>query len=269
MVQGDDPSRQKLYVEERRAAILSMLEQASSIQVSQIAEAFGVSRVTARADLDALERDGKLRRTHGGAVSLSKTLTVSIQDARVNVNVGAKRAIALAAASLVSDGDSILVDSGTTALEFVRALTGRCGVTVVTDDFTVAEYVDRSMPDMDVIMLGGSLRKGHRYTCGPLTLSALGMLHPDKAFVVPTALVPHRGLMTNYQGMAELKRAFLSAADTTVALLDYAKVGASGLMCFGLMDDLDVLVCDADPEGLLAEEAAEKSVRLVVADPVA
>ena len=72
--------------EERRAAILSMLDRATSVQVTQLAEAFGVSRVTARADLDALARDGKLRRTHGGAVSLSKTLTVSVQDRRINVN---------------------------------------------------------------------------------------------------------------------------------------------------------------------------------------
>ena len=149
--------------EERRVAILSMLERDAFVQVGQLAEAFGVSRVTARADLDALERDGKLRRTHGGATSLSRTLTVSVQDKRVNVNVEAKRAIARRAAVLVADGDSILVDSGTTSLEFVRALAGRASVTVVTDDFTVADFVDRSMPALDVIMLGGTLRKGHRY----------------------------------------------------------------------------------------------------------
>ena len=78
------------FAEERRAAILSMLERNSSVQVAEVADALGVSRVTARADLDALARDGKLRRTHGGAVSLSRTLTVSIQDLRVNVNVEAR-----------------------------------------------------------------------------------------------------------------------------------------------------------------------------------
>ena len=128
--------------EERRAAILSMLDRATSVQVTQLAEAFGVSRVTARSDLDALARDGKLRRTHGGAVSLSKTLTVSVQERRINVNAEAKRSIARLAAPLVEDGDAVLVDSGTTALEFVRAISGRSGVTVVTDDLTIADYVD-------------------------------------------------------------------------------------------------------------------------------
>lgn len=79
-----------LGIDERRAAILALLDRESTVRVSQLAQAFSVSRVTARGDLDALERAGKLRRTHGGAVSLSRQLTVSVQERRVNVNAGAK-----------------------------------------------------------------------------------------------------------------------------------------------------------------------------------
>ncbi|NJE80915.1 DeoR/GlpR transcriptional regulator [Olsenella sp. SW781] len=249
--------------EERRAAILSMLDRAASVQVTQLADAFGVSRVTARADLDALARDGKLRRTHGGAVSLSKTLTVSVQERRINVNVEAKRAIARLAAPLVEDGDSVLVDSGTTALELVRAISGRAGVTVVTDDFTIADYVDRSAPSLDVIMLGGSLRKGHRYTAGPLAMRTLEVLHPRKAFVTPTSYVPGRGLMTNNQDMAELKRAYLTCADRTFVLMDQSKVGAPGLLWFGTLAGVEAVVMDADPDGLVAEDAAEQGCRVL------
>lgn len=249
--------------EERRAAILSMLDRATSVQVTQLAEAFGVSRVTARADLDVLARDGKLRRTHGGAVSLSKTLTVSVQERRINVNAEAKRAIARLAAPLVEDGDSVLVDSGTTALELVRAISGRTGVTVVTDDFTIADYVDRSAPSLDVIMLGGSLRKGHRYTAGPLAMRTLEVLHPRKAFVTPTSYVPGRGLMTNNQDMAELKRAFLTCADRTFVLMDRSKVGAPGLLWFGTLRGVEAVVMDADPDGLVSEDAAEQGCRVL------
>lgn len=249
--------------EERRAAILSMLDRATSVQVTQLAEAFGVSRVTARADLDVLARDGKLRRTHGGAVSLSKTLTVSVQERRINVNAEAKRAIARLAAPLVEDGDSVLVDSGTTALELVRAISGRTGVTVVTDDFTIADYVDRSAPSLDVIMLGGSLRKGHRYTAGPLAMRTLEVLHPRKAFVTPTSYVPERGLMTNNQDMAELKRAFLTCADRTFVLMDQSKVGAPGLLWFGTLRGVEAVVMDADPDGLVSEDAAEQGCRVL------
>ena len=252
-----------MSAEERRSAILSMLDRATSVQVTQLAEAFGVSRVTARADLDALARMGKLRRTHGGAVSLSKTLTVSVQDRRVNVNVEAKRTIARLAAPFVEDGDSVLVDSGTTALELVRAISGRSGVTVVTDDFTIADYVDRSAPSLDVIMLGGGLRKGHRYTAGPLALRTLELLHPDKAFVTPTSYVPGRGLMTNNQDMAELKRAFLGCAEHAYVLMDQSKVGAPGLLWFGTLADAEAVVMDADPAGAVAQDAAELGCRVL------
>jgi DeoR/GlpR family transcriptional regulator of sugar metabolism len=242
------------FAEERRAAIMSMLDRDASVQVADIASAFGVSRVTARADLDALERDGKLRRTHGGAVSLSKTLTVSIQDQRVNVNVAAKQAIARAALRFVHDGDAILVDSGTTALELVRALGSRDGVTVVTGDFTISDFVDRSLPRTDVVMLGGALRKGHRYTYGPLALRSLEALHPTSAFLCPTSYVPGRGLMTNYAAMAELKAAFLSCAEHRYVLMDASKVGAPGLLRFGDLSGVEAVVMDADPDGAVAAD---------------
>ena len=257
-------SMKPLSSEERRMEIMSMLERGASVQVAQLAETFGVSRVTARADLDALERDGKLRRTHGGATSLSRTLTVSVQDRRVNVNAEAKREIARRALSFVEDGDSILVDSGTTALELVRALTGHVGVTVITEDLTISDYVDRSMPNVEAIMLGGSLRKGHRYTNGPLALRTLEVLHPDKAFVTPTAYTAGRGFMTNSQEMAELKRAFLSCADKTYALMDSSKVGARSLMWFGAVNEADCVIMDEDPQGVVTQDAEELGCQLIL-----
>lgn len=143
-------STSRTFAEERRTAIMDMLEHSASVQVADIAQAFGVSTVTARGDLDALAAAGKLRRTHGGAVSLHKTLTVSVQDQRVNVNVDAKQSIARAALELVRDGDTVFVDSGTTALEFVRMLDMRTGITVITADITIADYIDESLPSVDV-----------------------------------------------------------------------------------------------------------------------
>jgi len=246
-----------MLVGERRAQILELLARESTVRVAQVAQEFGVSRVTARADLDALAADGKLRRTHGGAVALTKAVTVSEQERRVNVNVEAKRAIARVAQGLVEDGSSVLVDSGTTGLELVRALGGKRGVTVVTTDLTIADVIDRSLPSLDVVLLGGALNKGHRYTFGPIALHALEGLHPDVAFVCPTAYVPGRGLMTNNQLMAELKRAMLACAEKTYVLMDASKVGARGLMRFGGLEGVDAVVMEADPEGLVAAELGE------------
>lgn len=253
------------FAEERREAILSMLERNTSVQVAEVADALGVSRVTVRADLDALERDGKLRRTRGGAVSLSRTLTVSIQDLRMNVNVEAKRAIARVAATFVEPGQSVLVDTGTTGLELVRALGDHGEVTIVTADLTIADYIDRSMPSAEVVLLGGALRKGHRYTSGAVAVSALSMLRPDIAFVCPTAFAPGHGFMTGYEGMAELKRAFLACAGTTYVLMDSSKVGAHGLFFFGDVGDADAIVMEKDPEGAVADCLEDLPTKLVIA----
>ena len=244
------------FADERRTAIISMLDHAASVQVTDLAQAFGVSTVTVRADLDALEAAGKLRRTHGGAVSLQKRLTISVQDERVNVNVEAKQAIARTAAKLVRDGMTLVVDSGTTALEFVRTLSARSGITVITADITIADYIDEALPMVNVILLGGSLRKGHRYLYGPITMRSLEMLHADLAVVCPGSYIPGRGFMTDYPQMAELKGAIMAAATKTVSLLDASKVGAAGLMQFATIADVDTMVMDADPEGVVAADLA-------------
>jgi len=253
------------FVEQRRAAILAMLEQNTSVQVSEIAKAFGVSCVTVRSDLDVLAHDGKLRRTHGGAISLSKTLTVSIQDRRINVNVEAKRAIAHEAASFVRAGQSVLVDTGTTGLALVQALNSCGALTLITADLTIADYIDRAMPSAEVVLLGGTLRKAHRYTSGPAAVSALLALRPDVAFVCPTSFAPRHGFMTNYEGMAELKRAFLSCAGATYVLMDSSKINAPGLYYFGDVSDVDGIFMKSDPHGVMTACVKDTSTQLVLA----
>lgn len=246
------PSNSRTFAEERRTAIMDMLERSASVQVADIAQAFGVSSVTARGDLDALAAAGKLRRTHGGAVSLHKTLTVSVQDQRVNVNVDAKQAIARTALELVRDGDTVFVDSGTTALEFVRMLDMRSDITVITADITIADFIDESLPSVNVIMLGGELRKGHRYLYGPLTMGALAALHADLAVICPGAFVPGRGFMTDFPQMAEIKQAAIECATQSVVLMDSSKLHARGVYSFAQLGDVQAVVIDKDPNGIIA-----------------
>lgn len=255
----------KAFSEERRTAILGLLEQSSSVQVADLARILGVSTVTVRSDLDALARDGKLRRTHGGAVSLSKTITVSIQDRRINVNASAKRQIARAAARQVQDGSSIIVDSGTTGLEFVRCLASRTGLTVVTADFTIADFIDRSLPNIDVVLLGGNLRKGHRYLYGPLVTRSLEVLHARQAFLCPTAYVPGCGFMTNYAQMAEVKSAMMHAANERIVLMDASKIGGAGLVRFARPSEVERVVMDADPSSTMAGELEGRPAVLEIA----
>ena len=265
------PSATHSFAEERRAAIMAMLDRSASVQVAELARTFGVSAVTIRTDLDALEADGKLRRTHGGAVSLHKTLTVSIQDRRVNVNVAAKQAIARAAIELVDDGNALLVDSGTTALEFVRMLGSKSDITVVTADVTVANFIDESLPSVDAICWAVRCAKATA-TCTARSPCARSSPACRQGLPCPTALVPGRGFMTNYEQMAEVKAGMMRAAGARIVLMDASKVNGSGLFRFAGIDDADVIVMDRDPQGLVATEleALENAAtrpRLVLAQP--
>ena len=198
-----------------------------------------------------------MRRTHGGAVSLHKRLTVSTQDRRINVNVAAKQAIAQSAIELVNDGDTLLVDSGTTALEFVRLLDQRDGITVITADITIADYIDESMPSVDVVMLGGALRKGHRYLYGPLTMQALQMVHADLAVMCPGALSPAAALRPTFPRWPRPKTAMIAAAHQSVALMDASKVNGRGMYRFAELADVDSIVMDRDPDHAVATSIAE------------
>lgn len=259
------PEQKQLLVDERRTAIMSILDRDGAVQVAELADLLNASKVTIRSDLDALDHAGKLRRTHGGAVALSRHVTVSLQDRRINVNADAKRRIGSLAATLVPDGASIFVDSGTTALELVRSLEVRNGITIITTDLTIADYVDRSLPRADVILLGGMLRKAHRYTAGPIAFHVLEGLRPDISFVCPTGYALGVGLMTNYFEMGEMKRQAMHCSPLTYVLFDASKIDASCLVKFGTLDEADAIVMDRDPNGVIAAELGDASGKLLLA----
>lgn len=237
----------QLYVEERRAAILEVIEKSSTASVADLARAFEVSAVTIRQDLDALDKLGKIRRTHGGAVSLSRHISVSVQDQRFNMNAEAKAAIAKRARELVHPGDYLFVDSGTTAIELVKELRTISHLTIVTADLTVADLVDQSLPEAELILLGGSVRKAHRYVAGSLTEDMLSRLHVNTAFICPGALAPKQGFLTEFEAMGAVKRAAIQCADTTYVLMDSSKIDGRGLICFASLDEVDALIIEKSP----------------------
>ena len=113
------------------------------------------------------------------------------------------------------------------------------------------------MPSVDVVMLGGALRKGHRYLYGPLTMQALQMVHADLAVMCPGAFVPGCGFTTDFPQMAETKTAMISAARQSVALMDNSKVNGRGMYRFAELTDVNTIVMDRDPDHAVATSIAE------------
>lgn len=247
----------KMLADERRARIMEELEHKSTVLVADLCKKFDVSEVTVRSDLKKLEDAGKLRRTRGGAVSIMRTITISYPDQRMNVNSAAKRAIAARAAELISDGESLMVDTGTTTFEFVRSLAGKRDITIVTSDLSIATYADSNLPHADVICIGGHLRKNHRYLTGMMTLKNLSEIFVDKAVLATDAFTPGKGFTTEFMGNAEVKRSFLQQARDKIMLMDASKVRAPRFIKFGDVSDFDALVMDYDPDGKVSKAIEE------------
>lgn len=253
---------------ERHRFILEWLADRPSVTIGNITERFGISDVTARHDLSLLESQGKLRRVRGGAVSLTRSLAITYPEERINFNVAAKRAIGKIAAGFVSDGDVIVVDIGTTSFYFVQQLVERHDITIITGDLAIANYASFNLPYADVILLGGSLRKGHVYVAGSLTLNSMQGLYADKAFLSADGFHPDRGFTVEHDFSATIKRVYNTNSRQRFMLFDSSKVGRTSFYRFADLSDFDVVITESDPGDLVrsAVGRAHGAPRLLIAD---
>ena len=152
----------RLFPEERREIILELLATTPKVLVADLSDRFGVSAFTVRADLDELERAGKLMRCHGGAMAVGKTAFVEEYEKRFAQNREAKQRIGALAADLVEPGDSVIVDTGTTTIELVRNLAGVSDLTLLTSDLEIASLAEKLLPRANIFFLGGYIRTGLR-----------------------------------------------------------------------------------------------------------
>lgn len=219
--------KELLFAEERKSRIIELLKENSKLLVPDLCEYFNVSPATIRNDLRELENAGLLKRTHGGAISNTKTGFELNSYQKEVKNLAEKKAIARFAAELVEDGDTIALDTGTTTLEFARMLTGKKGITVVLNDIAIASFLEDNS-DASIILIGGILRKSFHCTIGPTAVKALSGLNVDKAFMATNGITVKKGLTTPDINQAEVKKAMIEIASEIIVLCDSSKIGNYG-----------------------------------------
>lgn len=231
---------------QRHEMILTALRERSRITVTDLAELTQCSEMTIRRDLDALERDGLLRRVRGAAVSMLAGEETPFA-VRSRQHVDAKRRIGLAVAGLLDDGESVVFDSGTTALEAARAATGR-RLTVlplslhIAAAFEQAEHVHQVLP-------GGDVRKPEQAFIGPLTEYALDRMRFDTLVLGCCGVSGKDGVTAYDLAESQVKRAAVRASARVVAAVDASKLGRRAFARVCELDALHVLVTDsAAPE---------------------
>ena len=245
------PEGRTVIADVRRAGIAEVLRDAGSITVADVEERYGVSPMTARRDLAELERRGLARRTHGGAVLPSIAGQEDSFLSRVGHHSEAKAALGAAAAELVGEGESVFLDSSSSAYHAARAILDRgIRATLITNSQPIMELV-ASHPDTEaeLVGVGGSLRRLTRSFVGPLATGAVLAHAADRLFFSVKGLSRDRVLMDADPLEAEVKRSMVRRADEVVLLIDPSKLEARGLSVIGDLDAVDgVLATGLDPE---------------------
>ena len=245
---------------DRQAQLLARLREDGQARVEVLARDLGVTPSTIRRDLTRLANDGALVRTYGGA---AVSTTAGARRAALDERLGAKRAIAAVAADLVEDGQTIAISSGTTTLELARRLTHR-RLTVITNALDIAAVLlDR--PGIELVVLGGVVRPGMHSTLGHLAELALGQLRADALYMGIGAVGAEQGLMNDSIPEILTDRALRRSARTCVVLADASKLGTvAPAFVFGL-DQVDMLVTDADADPREVAELEARGLHVIVA----
>lgn len=228
---------------QRRDSILSHLWAHKHARVEALADMFDVSTVTVRADLSTLEAAGLVVRLRG-AVRLSKSADVELAFAeRRRTNGAAKARIGEAAAAFVQEGDAIILDAGTTTLEIAHNLKEREQLTVLTNGLDIAMELAH-MPGMEIVMLGGFIRKSALSFSGREAEMSLALHRVQRLFLGVDAFDIEAGLTTDHEGEARLNRAMLDAAAEVVVVADSSKMGRRALNLVTPISQIDYLITD-------------------------
>lgn len=236
----------RLFREERRHKIVEFVNERQKVIVADLADYFDVTTATIRGDLRALEDEGHLERTHGGAISVQHEDPVTTtMKTRISVHRKQKQRIAREAAKLVSDGDFILIDSGTTAQTFVRMLADKRNLTILTNDIVLAHIAELELPDVSAIMVGGMIRNQYNCTEGTEAIAMLRSYYAPRFFLSTDSFSIEKGFSTFQMEQAVIKRAMLEQSDEHVLLADSSKIGVNAPIRFAGLEDIGVFITDA------------------------
>lgn len=228
----------------RRGEIRALLAENQAVSISDLAARFGVSEMTIRRDLDALEQSGQVQRTHGGAVLTERLIFEFDFRERQQAQREAKRAIARRAAELVEPGMRVLLDTGTTTLELAALLTAMDRLTVITPSLAVVSLLQFS-PGVDVILLGGVIRRGSPDLTGAITEYCLDLFAADVCFQGADAIGPDGSIYNSDLRLASVDRKMRSRSARTFILADSTKFGRTALARSGALTEVEALITDA------------------------
>ncbi len=260
-----DKAESSLLIDERRRMIRELVQTQGRVTVEELAERFGISVVTIRSDLNALASTGALLRTHGGALAQRDTEEVPI-SVKQKQHHDQKVRIATEAVRLIRDGETILLDSGTTTEEIAKQIRGLRlqSLNVITNALNIAVLL-APVPHINLIMPGGLLRPNSFSLSGPQAVTALQGLYADRLFLGVDSLDPEIGLMTPHLLEAQLNAQMMKISRQVVAVADASKLMKRNLSVIAGIEQLDLLITDRDADPAIVDELRRRGVDVVLA----
>jgi DeoR family galactitol utilization operon repressor len=242
---------------ERERIILNKLSEEGSVSVGALARDLGLSEVTIRGDLRALEDKGWINRRWGGAAPVMHRDILERQREFPE----RKNAIARAAAELVRDGDVIMIEAGTTTALIARYLAGKRDVHIVTNSTLVFSYA-RMNPGLQITMTGGEFRRPTESLVGPIALETIARVNVRLAFVGTDGFSLERGITTHLLEGAEIVKAMKARAGTTVLVADSSKYGKTGFVSVLPLQDMDLILTDGGLADMAETELRDAGITI-------
>jgi DeoR family fructose operon transcriptional repressor len=261
----EDPNRENALPAKRHLELMDLIRARGQMTVNELSSYFGVSGDTVRRDLDLLASQGLLKRTHGGAVAMDNLVH---QDStfmqRMSTRVPAKKRIAGAACKLITDGETLLLNGGSTTRLFAAELSARRNLTIVTNNLTIPATL-ASECVRDVYVLGGQYKGDAQVTVGPVGFVSAASIKVDSAVIGVGGVTIKEGLTTTVLEEASMILGMINAARRTIVLADGSKLGHSAFAQIASLERIDIIVTDQEPPADLVQALKEARVELIIA----
>lgn len=250
-----------LKIDVRRKRILELLERHGQVNAAQLSEMLGATTATIRTDLRALEEEGYAERIQGGAILKTRFQP----SAAATTNLAEKKAIALAAADVIQNGDTLFINAGTTTREIALALKGHRGLNIVTNSVAVAMELS-GLPTIRLVLLGGELNTQYAFTCGGDAQEQLRKYQADYAILSLDGVSVEAGVTTYHADEAIIDRMMVERAGKTLVAADCSKLGRAGFSAICPLSRVHMLVTDGGCPWELAEQFKGEGVQVRIAD---
>ena len=249
---------------ERLQRIMSILNQKGNASTTYLSSLLGVSESTIRRDLNEIAKANELiERVHGGVVLKSNKVGLELMfDLKLDKNIEEKKKIAKKALEFVEDGDSIILDSGTTCFQIAKLLHHKKGLRVITCDVKVSEELGR-FGEIETIIIGGIIRPGYYSIGGDLALEIIDKFHVEKAFLGIDAISVEEGITNASMFEVGIKKKIIENAKVVIGVCDHTKFGKVALAQIASIKDIDFIITDSGLDENLVEEFEEAGVNLI------